>query len=366
MSKIEGGFSLIALLDGTTINGTLRVEGMPFVQRYKTGSEIFYPDLSTSSDIDDTDRPTAVILLRNLATGAIMIPTDYSWYYNGVTMTFKTVTDEGTYNGKKMCDNILGNNGEYLFELLEGYTLTIGNNKYYLPAIRVWGNLVPLSSGNNDLLSASGSVELNGQTIQFKDLNLTIVIQEEGGSNYALLLTDNLGGAITDRSQEMTITCSVFESSTKQTDLNAYSFKWYKMLGTGDEEMAEVGNTIGITIDDIDSLLKIRVDAYKDGAYIASATYQVADNTDEYYIDFSFTGITGNSIRSGETVTITPIMRKRSDGSNVTLVKTWDWSLYKNDGSNFKTVDDAASISLGYSEVVSCGGGVSGSVSGTY
>lgn len=295
-----------------------------------------------------------------------MIPTTYSWYYNGVEMTFETIADEGAFNGKKMCTNILGGSGEYLFELIEGYALTVGSSKYYLPAIRVWGNLVPLSSGNNDLLSASGTVELNGQTIQFKDLSLTIVIQEEGGSNYALLLTDNLGGAITDRAQEMTITCAVFESSTKQTDLNAYTFKWYKMLGSGDEEMTEVGNTITITIDDIDSLLKIRCDAYKDGAYIASATYQVADHTDEYYVDFSITGITGNSIRNGETAVITPVMRKRSDGSSVNLVSAWDFALYKNDGTSYKTEEDAASISLGYSEVVACGGGVSGSVSGTY
>ena len=32
--NLEGSFTLIALMDGTTINGTLRVEGTPLVQRY--------------------------------------------------------------------------------------------------------------------------------------------------------------------------------------------------------------------------------------------------------------------------------------------------------------------------------------------
>lgn len=33
--NLEGSFTLIALMDGTTINGTLRVEGTPLVQRIK-------------------------------------------------------------------------------------------------------------------------------------------------------------------------------------------------------------------------------------------------------------------------------------------------------------------------------------------
>lgn len=366
MSKIEGGFSLIALLDGTTINGTLRVEGRPFVQKYAPGTSKFTPDLSFDADIDESSRPTAVILLRNLATGAIMIPASYSWYYNGVEMTFVDVTD-GDFAGRKMCDNVVGSEeGEYLFELIESFPFIVGSTTYYLPAIRVWGNLAPYSSGNNDLLSASGTVELNGQTIQYNDLSLTVVIQEESGNVYDLLLTDDLGGMITDRSQTMKISCVVYNEGNKVTSLNGYTFKWFKVLGSGDVEMSSTTNTLSITIDDIDSLLKIRCDVYYNGAFIVSGTCQVADNTDEYYIDFGMTGITGNSIRNGETVVVTPIMRKRSDGASVNLVSAWDWALFKNDGTSFKTVEDAASVTLTYSEVVSCGGGVSGTVSGTY
>ena len=42
--NLEGSFTLIALMDGTTINGTLRVEGTPLVQRYNKGTVVFIPD----------------------------------------------------------------------------------------------------------------------------------------------------------------------------------------------------------------------------------------------------------------------------------------------------------------------------------
>lgn len=370
MSKIEGGFSLIALLDGTTINGTLRVFGAPFVQKYVPGTTNFTPNFADMS-MSVNDRPTAVLMLRNLANGALMTPRDYTWYYNGVAMEFALVEDEGVFNNKYMCSNITGAEGEYLFESLQ-YAYTIGTDTYYFPAIRVWGNLVPLSDANNDLLSVSGEVELNGQRIAFNDINLTIVIQEASGNKFDVTLTDNLGGAFTERSEEMTITCSLYNEGSRVEDLAGYTFKWYKMLGTGDEEITGDkvnSNTLKLTIDDIDSLLKVRCDVYQksNNSFVAGGVLQVADNTDEYYVDFTITGITGNSIRTGETANITPVMRKRRDGSNVELVSSWTFSLYKNDGTLYKTESEVQSISLSYAQVMSdCGGGMSGVVSGNY
>lgn len=365
MSRLEGGFSIIALLDGTTINGVLRVEGAPLVQRYKTGTSTFIPDLSpiTSPDLLPADRPTAVILVRNLSTGGIMTPVDYTFSYNGVTMTFVDVTS-GSFEGKKMCSNILGGDGEYLFELISDYPLTVGSTTYYLPAIRVWGNLVPISSANNDLITASGHVELNGQQIQFMDLSQTVVIQEDSGSAYDVIITDNMGGVLTDDSQTLTATCEIYKDGSKVTTFSGYTFKWYKILGTGEEAWG-TNRTQDVVVSDIDSLLKLRCDVYYDNSYVVSGNHQVADNTDEYYMDFNITGITGNSIRLGETAVITPVMRKRSDGTAVTKISTWAWTILKNDGSTYKT-HEGTSLELTYTEVMVCGGGVSGSVSGTW
>lgn len=365
MSKIEGGFSIIALLDGTTINGVLRVEGAPFVQRYKTGTSSFIPDFSptTSPDLLPADRPTAIILVRNLATGVVMTPTAYTFYYNGVEMVFAQESS-GSFEDKFMCTNILGNDGEYLFELIKDYSLTIGTSTYTLPAVRVWGNLVPISSANNDLLSASGTVELNGQQIAFNDLSQTVIIQEDSGSAYDVMITDNMGGALTDDSQTLTCTCEVYKDGSKITSYSGYTFKWFKILGTGEEAWG-TSRTQDIVVSDIDSLLKLRCDVYFDGSYVASGNHQVADNTDEYYMDFTFSGITGNSIRSGQTATITPVMRKRGDGSAVDKINTWAWTILANDGSTFMTYN-GETLELDYADVTSCGGGVSGSVTGTW
>lgn len=57
MKQIEGGFTLVALMDGTTINGILRVEGLPLIQRYNKGTNHFIPDFEK---VAENEQPTAV------------------------------------------------------------------------------------------------------------------------------------------------------------------------------------------------------------------------------------------------------------------------------------------------------------------
>lgn len=83
--NLEGGFTLIGLMDGTTINGFIRVEGTPLVQRYNKGTSQFIPDFE---GLADNMKPTLVTILRDVATGEIMIPHEITYKYNGVTLTF--------------------------------------------------------------------------------------------------------------------------------------------------------------------------------------------------------------------------------------------------------------------------------------
>ena len=69
--NLEGSFTLIALMDGTTINGTLRVEGTPLVQRYNKGTVVFIPDFTA---LPENSRPTVVINLRDISYGSILVP----------------------------------------------------------------------------------------------------------------------------------------------------------------------------------------------------------------------------------------------------------------------------------------------------
>lgn len=373
MSKVEGGFSIIALLDGTTLNGSLRILGTPFIQKYEAGTSVYYPDFSPTAEgfEDENIRPTAVVLIRSLATGEVLTPSSYKFSYNETELTFETSTSD-MFNGKLMCTT---EGYEDVFELIKQYQQTFDGTTYYLPAIRVWNNLVPIGSANNDRLAVSGTVEINGQQISFSNISHTVIIQETSGKEYTALIVDNKGGVLTDESTSATCTCNVyFNGALADIDLTTYSFKWYKISGEGEVNLGKTTQSITVAVEEIDSLLKLRCDVFKQGTLIASANHQLIDNTDEYYVDFGFTctdangnnvKTTGNSIRAGQTMTITPTMRKRSDGTEATKVSTWSWTILDNAGS-IATQTTGTSLSLTYTQISNYGGGITGSVSGSW
>ena len=81
--KLEGGFTLIALMDGTTINGTLRVEGTPLVQRYNKGTDVFIPNFET---LAENSRPTVVVILRDISDGSVLVPNSIEYRYNDLSL----------------------------------------------------------------------------------------------------------------------------------------------------------------------------------------------------------------------------------------------------------------------------------------
>lgn len=83
--NLESGFTIIALMDGTTINGTLRVEGTPLVQRYNKGTNAFIPNFET---IAESSRPTVVLVLRDISDGNVLTPQTLEWRYNDLLLTF--------------------------------------------------------------------------------------------------------------------------------------------------------------------------------------------------------------------------------------------------------------------------------------
>ena len=42
MDKLSSSFTLVGIIDGTTINGYVRVDNTPLVQRYNTGTCLLY------------------------------------------------------------------------------------------------------------------------------------------------------------------------------------------------------------------------------------------------------------------------------------------------------------------------------------
>lgn len=352
--KLEGGFTLIGLMDGTTVNGFLRVEGTPLVQRYNKGTSQFTPDFEA---LADNKKPTLVIILRDVATGEIMKPQTITYKYNGVTLTFGS--DGLSTNG--------GMTG--YFKKLDSYSATIGSQSYQLPALRVMKNLVPISGYDNDRISVSGTIEVGGQSIAFNELSKDVVIQESTGNAYDVIISDDKGGALTEAGESLTCTASLYKDGIEVTDYSGFTFRWVKLLGTGDTNWG-TARTQKVTTGDIDNILKLRCDIKSGGSVVASGFTQITDYSDPYYVDFNITGITGNAIRSGETAVIKPVARKRSDGTDGG-VSSWSWNIKDNAGNAFTLTGKsgatftAASASVTYEDIKRADMGLSGSVSAT-
>lgn len=352
--KLEGGFTLIGLMDGTTVNGFLRVEGTPLVQRYNKGTSQFTPDFET---LADNKKPTLVVILRDVSTGEIMTPQTITYKYNGVTLTFGS-------------DGLSTNSGMTgYFKKLDSYSTTIGSQSYQLPALRVMKNLVPISGYDNDRISVSGTIEIGGQSIAFNELSKDVVIQESTGNAYDVIISDDKGGALTEAGESLTCTASLYKDGIEVTDYSGFTFQWVKLLGTGDTNWG-TARTQKVTTGDIDNILKLRCDIKSGGSVVASGFTQITDYSDPYYVDFNITGITGNAIRSGETAVIKPVARKRSDGTDGG-VSNWSWNIKNNAGDAFTLTGKssatftAASASVTYEDIKRADMGLSGSVSAT-
>lgn len=352
--KLEGGFTLIGLMDGTTVNGFLRVEGTPLVQRYNKGTSQFTPDFEA---LADNKKPTLVIILRDVATGEIMKPQTITYKYNGVTLTFGS-------NGLSTNSGMTG-----YFKKLDSYSATIGSQSYQLPALRVMKNLVPISGYDNDRISVSGTIEVGGQSIAFNELSKDVVIQESTGNAYDVIISDDKGGALTEAGESLTCTASLYKDGIEVTDYSGFTYQWVKLLGTGDTNWG-TARTQKVTTGDIDNILKLRCDIKSGGSVVASGFTQITDYSDPYYVDFNITGITGNAIRSGETAVIKPVARKRSDGTDGG-VSSWNWNIKDNAGNAFTLTGKsgatftAASASVTYEDIKRADMGLSGSVSAT-
>lgn len=354
MDNIQGGFSLIGLMDGTTIIGFMRVENTPLVQRYTEGTNQYVPDFEA---MPENKRPTVVDILRNSADGTVMTPQTCKFLYNGVELTFGG-------------DGLSTNEGmEGVFKRLTDYQTSIGGQSYPLPALRVMKNLVPLSGYDNDRISSSGTVEIGGQSIPFNELSTDVTIQEATGNQYDAVVTNDKGSALTQPGETLTETLNLYKNGVQVTDLSGYTLQWVKELTSGDQNMG-TGKSQAITTNDVDNVLKVRVDVFKDGSKLVSGFDEVTDFSDPYYVNIKITGITGNAIRNGQTATITPVVVKRCTGEEQAgLVSTWNWAIKDNEGKDFILTGkdgvtfSAASIQVPYADIVRAKMGLSGYVS---
>ena len=357
-NKVEAGFTLIGLMDGTTLNGFLRVEGLPLVQRYNKGTNVFVPDFEADG-FPEANLPVAVVIIRDTSDGSVMTPTAGSivWKYNGVELTFGE-------------DDLCTTDGlEGVFKKIDSRSTVINSQSYNLPALQVRKNLVPISGYDNDRISVSGSIEVGGNSVNFSEISKEVIIQESTGNAYAMSITDDKGFYLETENDSLTAKCNIYKDNNVLTDYTGITFKWEKLLGTGNVAMGTAQTQV-VTNADVDNVLLLRCTATISGESI-SETVTITDVSDPYEVFFDITGITGNAIRSNETAVITPKARKRSDTSQTATVSSWAWSIRDNAGNAFTLAGkdaatfNAASASITYADIKRANMGISGSVSAT-
>ncbi|MEL5895054.1 hypothetical protein AAE250_16365 [Bacteroides sp. GD17] len=354
--NVEGLFTLIALMDGTTINGTLRVEGTPLVQRYNKGTDVFIPDFTK---LAENSRPTVVVILRSIADGSILVPQTVEYRYNDLLLTFDS-------NGLSTNSGMVG-----YFKKLTAYSANIGGKTYQLAALRVMKNLVPISGYDNDRITVSGTIEVGGTSVAFNGLSKEVVIQESTGNQYDVVISNNKGSQFVSAGESLTETARVFKDGIEITDYTGFTFQWVRMLGAGDSNWGTARTQV-VSTSDVNNVLKLRCDVSKGGSKIASGYDEVTDFSDPYYMVTKITGISGNCVKKGETATITPVAAKRSTGEEVpSLIKSWSFSIKDNAGAAFILTGKSAATFTGtncqvsYDDMVRAKMGLSGTISGT-
>lgn len=356
-TSVQNSFQLIAVINGTSINGTLQVDNGPLLQAYSKGVDRYTPDWGA---LAENKRPVVYPALIDLSTGQPMVPNTVTYKYNGIDVTFGE-------------DGLSTNKGwEGAFKLVTGYSATIAGKTATLTAMRVMKNLVPLSGGDNDRISCSGTIEQNGQSIAFNELSTTVVIQESGGSAYYLhLYADNT--ALTTAGATTKVYADLYKDAQKMNDLTGFSFMWRKRSAAGDTDL---GTTQSVTVstNDIDGALTLVCSALQGAAEIAANQIQVFDFSDSYQLRFRCEGATAPYIQPGQTAVFTPYIVSPSTGAEATDVHP-SYSFYTrdNDGKDLlptgqtKLPFTAESVSFTYDDTQKrAKGSINGYVTATF
>lgn len=353
MDKLSSSFTLVGIIDGTTINGYVRVDNTPLVQRYNTGINSFVPDFEKMAE---NSRPVVVPILRDASTGDVVTPNSIKFMYNGLELTFGG-------------DNLCTNEGlEGVFKKLVDYQAAVGSQSYPMPALRVMKNLVPISGYDNDRISVSGTVEVGGQSVPFNELSKEVIIQESTGNQYDVVISNDKGSAITEAGESLTERADIYKDGNKISDVSGFSFKWFKVTAEGDVAMGTAQTQV-IAASDVDNKQVVRCDVYQGDELLASGFDEISDFSDPYFVRMDITGIDGTAIRKGQTATITPKAVKRSSGEEASgLVSSWTFRIQDNEGIDFTlTGKESASFSgtncqISYEDIKRAKMGISGYV----
>ena len=345
MGKIGAGFKIVAVIDGATLNGYLRVEGPALVQRYEKGSTVCTPDFGAMAE---NERPVIIPIVKD-SMGNWKNATKIVWNYNRQDLAFDEHTGLCTTQGL-----------EGMFKVIKAYEFDYTpTERKTTTVLRVMKNFYSVNNTDNDRIGCKCSVEVNGDMVQVEEMFRDVIIEETTGESWTIDLNN---ADITEAVPQVEMKPIVRKMGKELKDLAGLTFKWFKQSEKGWEPLGTRSTQV-ITKNDVHGSLQVKCELHVDNSVI-SATATVEDYSDARYVDFIKEGMVGESLYPGKTAVVTPVARFRSDGTVDARYNQWEFYLKDNAGNAFggKEVFTNSKATVTYDEVKKAGGGVSGYV----
>ena len=253
--QVSGGLSINLLQNGDNLNTTLNATS-PLYQTFKSGTTSFAPDWATMSDMD---RPVIFPRIYSVMEVRTIVPSDVSWKYNGVAMTFDV-------NGVATAPDIAA-----------GKVKQIDYNGS--KALRMIGNVASDTNNDSDVITFLGSVTSSGQRVPVS-ADITLLVEEASNNLYRLFLImtdDVIDGDDTSLSiKAMLYNNGAIVSTGSQFEFTDQAGAVLQAKGSSD--------TLTVTKAMVDSELMIVCKAYVNDLVVAQEQRQVWDATDPYTI----------------------------------------------------------------------------------
>lgn len=303
--QVSGGITINLLQNGDNLNTTLNAT-KPLYQTFKKGTTDFSPDWEA---MNDSDRPIVFPRVYSVMDGITLTPTNVSWKYNNVAMTFDA-------NGLATAPS-----------LIAGKIRQVDYNG--TKALKIIGNVASDTNNDSDTITFTGNVTSGGQVVTVS-ADITLLVEEASNNLYRLFLLTS-DDVIDGDQTSISLQAVLYNNGAQVTTGIEYEF-----LDQGGTVLQAKGtsNTLTVTREMVDAELMIVCKAYVNNAVVAQEQRQVWDATDPYTIvcdkgtnirqrqnedvtySFSLMNARTGSIVSGVVFTIK--VYKNSDSTDIT------------------------------------------------
>lgn len=250
-----GGVSISLLVNGDNLNTTLNSTA-PLYQTFKKGTSDFTPNWGTMSD---ALRPIIFPRIFSVMEGRTLIPTDATWKYNDVSITFDA-------SGIATAPSIIA--GKIQEVTYDG-----------AKALKMIGNVASDANNDSDTISFTGRVNSSGQSVLVSS-DITVLV-EEGTNNLYRLFLMMQDDVLDPGDVSLSMKAMLYNNgSLVSTNIQ---FEFLKLDGTVLREK-DPSDTLSITPSMVGGELMVVCKAYIGSTMVVQEQKQVWDVTDPYVI----------------------------------------------------------------------------------